>query len=73
MHDGYHEEIVAAFREIGDPRYGASVAADRRSKLGYLGLSVPQWRARTKQGFSFYSLPSAEVLAIWDRLWRESP
>ena len=68
-----HEEVVAAFRDIGNPRYGAAVAADRKSKLDYLGLSVPQWRARTKRGFSFYSLPPEQILAIWDGLWRESP
>lgn len=68
-----HHEVVAAFREIGNPRYGAAVAADRKSKLAYLGLSVPQWRARTRQGFSFYSLPPEEILATWDGLWRESP
>ena len=30
-------------------------------------------RRRVKEGFSFYALPEAEVLAIWDRLWRDSP
>jgi len=69
----YHDEVVAAFRLIGNPRYGAAVAADRRSNLTYLGVSVPQWRARTQQGFSFHALPPEEVLQVWDGLWRTSP
>jgi 3-methyladenine DNA glycosylase AlkD len=73
MNAEFHDEVVAAFCAIGNPRYGASVAADRKSSLRYLGLSVPEWRARTRQGFSFYALEPREVLAVWDGLWRGSP
>jgi 3-methyladenine DNA glycosylase AlkD len=73
MREDLHDEIVSAFRSLEDPRYGAAVAADRGSKLEYLGLTFPEWRGLTRKGFSFYSLPADEVLDIWDGLWRESP
>ena len=73
MTSAAHDEVVAAFRELGNARYGAAVAADRRSNLEYIGLSVPQWRGRTNQGFSFYALPPDEVLRTWDEMWRTSP
>jgi 3-methyladenine DNA glycosylase AlkD len=69
----YHEEVVAALREIGNPRFGAAVAKDRGSSLEHLGIRFPALRKRVKDGFSFYGLPEGEVLAIWDRLWRISP
>jgi 3-methyladenine DNA glycosylase AlkD len=71
--DGYHDEVVAALREIGDPRYGAAVAKDRGSSLEHLGIQFPVLRKRVKQGFSFYDLPEDEILAVWDHLWRTSP
>jgi 3-methyladenine DNA glycosylase AlkD len=71
--DAYHDEVVAALREIGDPRYGAAVAKDRGSSLEHLGIRFPALRKRVKQGFSFSDLPEDEILAIWDRLWRTSP
>ncbi|HEY7270897.1 MAG TPA: DNA alkylation repair protein [Dehalococcoidia bacterium] len=69
----YHDEVVAALTQHGNPRYGAAVAADRRSSLEYLGVSAPEQRAVVKKGFSFYRLPATEVLAVWDALWRQSP
>ena len=69
----YHDEVVAAFSAQGNPRYGAAIAADRRSALQYLGVGTPETRAIVKRGFSFYSLPDAVVLEIWDALWRMSP
>jgi 3-methyladenine DNA glycosylase AlkD len=71
--DEYHEEVVAALREIGNPRFGADVARDRGSSMEHLGIRVPALRKRVKEGFSFYRLSEGEVLAIWDRLWRTSP
>jgi 3-methyladenine DNA glycosylase AlkD len=71
--DAYHDEVVAALREIGNPRLGAAVAKDRRSSLEHLGIRFPALRKRVKQGFSFYDLSEGELLAIWDRLWRTSP
>lgn len=69
----YHEEVVAALRAIGKPSYGEAVRKDRGSELEHLGIGFPALRARVKQGFSFSSLPPAEVLAIWDALWHSSP
>jgi 3-methyladenine DNA glycosylase AlkD len=69
----YHDEVASALEAIGDPRYGAAVAADRGSKLTHLGISFPDLRRRVKQGFSFYALPEPDVLDVWDDLWRASP
>ncbi len=71
--DRYHQEVLAALREIGDPRFGAAVARDRGSSLKHLGISFPALRARVRQGFSFYDLDELETLAVWDHLWRTSP
>lgn len=67
------DEVEEALQEIGSPRYGAAVRADRRSSMDYLGVGVPELRARVKQGFSFYSRPPTELLKVWDQLWWESP
>jgi len=69
----YHDEVVAALREIGNARYGADIARDRRSSMDHLGIRFPVLRKRVKEGFSFYRLPGDEILAIWDRLWCTSP
>jgi 3-methyladenine DNA glycosylase AlkD len=71
--DAYHDEVASALREIGDPRYGAAVARDRGSSLEHLGIGFPVLRKRVKEGFSFYDRSEAEILAIWDGLWRTSP
>jgi 3-methyladenine DNA glycosylase AlkD len=71
--DGYHDEVVAALHEIGNPRFGAAVAEDRGSSLKHLGIRFPTLRKRVKEGFSFYELSEGEILAIWDGLWRTSP
>jgi 3-methyladenine DNA glycosylase AlkD len=71
--DEYHDEVVAALREIGNPRFGEDVAKDRGSSMEHLGIRFPVLRRRVKEGFSFYDLPEGEVLAIWDHLWRTSP
>jgi hypothetical protein len=69
----HHDEVVSALKAIGNPRYGAAVAADRVSKLTHLGISFPDLRRRVKQGFSFYALPAEDVRAVWDDLWRGRP
>jgi 3-methyladenine DNA glycosylase AlkD len=71
--DEYHDEVVAALREIGNPRLGTAVAKDRGSSLEHLGIRFPALRKRIKEGFSFTDLPDDEVLAIWDHNWRTSP
>jgi 3-methyladenine DNA glycosylase AlkD len=71
--DQYHEEVVAALREIGNARFGAAVAKDRGSSMEHLGIRFPALRRRVKEGFSFYDLSEDEILVIWDRLWRTSP
>lgn len=69
----YHDEVASALKAIGNPRWGAAIAADRGSKLEHLGISFPDLRRRVKQGFSFYSLPEPEVLRVWANLWQASP
>jgi 3-methyladenine DNA glycosylase AlkD len=71
--DAYHDEVVAALREIGNPHFGAAVAKDRGSSMEHLGIRFPALRKRVKEGFSFDDLSEGEILAIWDRLWRTSP
>jgi 3-methyladenine DNA glycosylase AlkD len=71
--DEYHDEVVAALRQIGNPRFGEAVAKDRGSSMEHLGIPFPALRKRVKAGFSFTDLSENEVLAIWDRLWRTSP
>ncbi len=70
--DRYHDEVVAALREIGNPSFGAAVVRDRGSSMEHLGIRFPTLRKRVKEGFSFYDLSDDEILAIWDRLWRTS-
>jgi 3-methyladenine DNA glycosylase AlkD len=72
-HAPHHAEVVAALQAIGNARRGEAIRLDRASDLQYLGIGFPALRARVKQGFSFSGLPQAEVLAIWDALWRSSP
>ena len=71
--DDYHDEVLAALRELGNARLGARIADDRGSALEHLGIRFPALRRRVKEGFSFYDLPEEEILAVWDRLWRDSP
>ena len=71
--DEYHAEVVAALRELGDPRLGAAIAKDRGSALEHLGVRFPALRTRVREGFSFSDLPEGETLAVWDHLWRRSP
>ena len=72
-HALYHDEVVAALVAIGNPQRGEAIRLDRGSYMQHLGIGFPALRARVKQGFSFSRLPEAEVLAIWDALWRTSP
>jgi 3-methyladenine DNA glycosylase AlkD len=69
----YHREVVEALSPLGDPARGKAVQQDRGSQLAHLGITFPILRRRVRQGFSFYHLPEAQVLEIWDALWKTSP
>lgn len=69
----YHLEVVEALTAIGNPGFGSAVQKDRGSQLQQLGITFPSLRERVRQGFSFYSLPEAQVLEVWDTLWKNSP
>lgn len=69
----YHREVVQALTAIGNRTFGETVQKDRGSQLKHLGIKFPTLRKRVKQGFSFYALPEAQVLEVWDALWRTSP
>lgn len=69
----YHSEVVEALTAIGNPTFGKAVQQDRGSKLKHLGIKFPALRRRVKQGFSFYELPEAQILEVWDALWQTSP
>jgi 3-methyladenine DNA glycosylase AlkD len=72
-HRRYHEEVVVALTAIGNPALGEAIRNDRGSGLAHLGIRFPALRKRVQEGFSFYALPEAEVLEVWDALWRTSP
>lgn len=69
----HHDEVLGALMAIGNTRLGEAIRLDRGSALQHLGIGFPALRARVRQGFSFSALPEAQVLAIWDSLWRQSP
>ncbi|MBL8046926.1 MAG: DNA alkylation repair protein [Anaerolineales bacterium] len=69
----YQQEVTEALTAIGNAAYGQAVQQDRGSQLTHLGIRFPALRRRVKQGFSFYNLPEAQVLAVWNELWRTSP
>ena len=68
----YHDEVLRALQALGNPALGRHMAKDRGSSMKYVGIRVPALRRRVKQGFSFYDLDRATVLAIWDDLWMGS-
>lgn len=68
----YHDEVLDALQSLGNPRLGRHMAKDRSSSLKYVGIRVPALRRRVRQGFSFYDLDQATVLAVWDDLWMGS-
>ena len=68
----YHDEVLHALQALGDPAFGRDMAKDRGSSLKYVGIRVPTLRRRVQQGFSFYDLDLATVLAVWDDLWMGS-
>jgi hypothetical protein len=69
----YHFEVVEALTAIGNPAYGKAVQQDRGSQLEHLGITFPDLRRRVRRGFSFYKLPEAQVLEVWNALWMVSP
>jgi transposase/phage host-nuclease inhibitor protein Gam len=69
----YHREVVQALTALGNPTFGKAVQQDRGSQLKHLGIRFPDLRRRVQQGFSFYKLPEAQVLEVWDTLWQTSP
>lgn len=71
-HRKYHDEVLGALQALGRPSLGPHIAKDRGSSLKYVGIRVPALRRRVRQGFSFYDLDQATVLAIWDDLWMGS-
>ena len=68
-----HIEVHGALISIGDPALGAAIQKDRGSRLQHLGITFPALRKRVREGFSFYTLPEAHVLEVWDSLWQTSP
>ena len=68
----YHDEVLKALLEIGNPRLGLHIPKDRRSGLQYCGVRVPNRRKRVEQGFSFSTGSPDEVLNVWDDLWNHS-
>ncbi|MCP9823852.1 DNA alkylation repair protein [Synechococcus sp. EJ6-Ellesmere] len=67
-----HAEVLSALLAGGNPALGRRIAADRRSRLEYVGISVPARRKLVRQGFSFSTIPDEQELNIWDELWMHS-
>ncbi len=68
----YHDEVLHALQALGKPSLGRHMANDRGSALNYVGVRVPALRRRVREGFTFYDLDPATVLAVWDDLWMGS-
>jgi len=68
----YHREVIQALTALGNPTLGKAIQQDRGSQLKHLGIRFPDLRRRVRQGFSFYKLPEAQVLEVWDMLWQTS-
>jgi 3-methyladenine DNA glycosylase AlkD len=66
------EEVETELHAIGNARYGVAIAADRRSRLQYFGVSLPALRRRVRAGFSFYELEPSPMLRAWDYCWNQS-
>ncbi len=73
QYDDYHDEVVAALLPFGHPASSEAIRKDRGSHLEYLAVSVPDQRRVARGPFSFYALPEAEVLTVWDEIWKRSP
>ena len=69
----FHAEVVAELNAIGSPSFAAHTPKDRRSKMEYSGVRVPERRKLSRKGFSFFDRSESEVIAIWDDLFMHSP
>ena len=69
----YHTEILSKLRPLGKPDQINPVRNVTRTQLEVLAIKVPVLREVVKAGFSFYTLPKDDVLAIWNNIWFTSP
>ena len=69
----YHTGILSKLQPLGKPDQVNAVRNVTRTQLEVLAIKVPVLREVVKAGFSFYNLPSDEVLAIWNDIWFSSP
>ena len=68
----HHNEVMSVLEPLSNRPLGERIRRDRRSDLEYLGIRAPVVRQAANRGFSFYSLSDAQILEIWDELWRGS-
>ena len=67
-----HEEITQQLTDIGNSTLAARIPEDRKSNMVYSGVRVPDRRKLSRQGFSFFDRPEAEIVDIWDDLFLHS-
>ena len=68
----YHLEVLDKLHEIGRPQLAKHMAEDRKSKLEYSGVRVPDRRKLSRNGFSFYDQSESKILEVWNDLFMES-
>ena len=68
----YHDEVLAGLTAIGRPQRAAKMSADRRSKMTYTGVRVPDRRKLVCGGFSFFELSEPEITTIWNDIFMHS-
>lgn len=72
-YSNYEAELYARLQPLGDPSGAAFMKNYMKSQLDFLAIKVPVLRQVAREGFSFYSQSSEEILAIWNAIWFNSP
>ena len=68
----YYDEVFDALKDVSEPERAEAIKIDRQSGLDFLGVRAPALRKVIKKGFSFYALPDAQILQVWDHIWTRS-
>ncbi|GAC1568848.1 MAG: hypothetical protein NVS3B14_20030 [Ktedonobacteraceae bacterium] len=68
----YEPELFAKLQPLGDASRIAAARNDKKSQLEFLAIKIPVMQRVVQEGFSFYSRPPEEILAIWDAIWFSS-
>lgn len=69
--DEVEDRLARAARHV-DPAKARERARYMKAVMPLLGLTVPDSRRISKQGFSFSGLPFDQQFPIWDHVWRHA-